>query len=334
VRSWITRLDALPRMALVREPTPLVLAPRLSAAFGGPRLLFKRDDLLPVAFGGNKVRSLDLIVANALRQGADTLVTGAGSLSNHVRATAGVAALAGLRCRAVYWGTPPARVEGNHLLTRMLGAEIRFTNDFDRDSVDRGIQVSAAEVTAHGGRPYSIPRGGACALGALAHVLAARETLGQCAALGVMPQVVVMAVGGAATLAGWLLGTAVFSARWRLEAIAVSRPADESLARARKLTAAAAAEIECPLDLNGVEVFVHDGFFGAGYGIPSPEGQIAIAAAARAEGVFLDPTYTGKAMAGYLKFLSLGRYAGTDAVLFLHTGGAPSLFTAAVEAMP
>jgi D-cysteine desulfhydrase len=120
-------LDAIPRLGLVKEPTPLTFAPRFSAAYGGPRLFFKRDDLLPVAFGGNKVRSLDLIAADALRQGADTLLTGAGPLSNHVRAAAGVAALTGLRSVAIYWGTPPARVEGNHLLTRMLGAEIRFT---------------------------------------------------------------------------------------------------------------------------------------------------------------------------------------------------------------
>lgn len=329
---WVSRLDAIPRLGLVREPTPLTFAPGLSAAYGGPKLLFKRDDLLPVAFGGNKVRSLDLIVAEALRQGADTLVTGAGPLSNHVRATAGVAALAELRCVAIYWGTPPARAEGNHLLTRMVGAEIRFTNDFDRASVDRGIEACAAEFAARGCHPYSIPRGGACALASLAHVLAVRETLGQCAAVGVAPKLVVMAAGGAGTLAGWLLGTALFGAYWRLEGFAVSRPAAETLARARKLAAEAAAIIGYAFD-GDVEIFVNDGFIGAGYGMPSREGQCAIAATARADGVFLDPTYTGKAMSGYLDLLSKGRYASAEAVLFLHTGGAPSLFTAAVEAM-
>lgn len=330
--SWASRLDAIPCLGLVKEPTPLTFAPRLSAAYGGPKLLFKRDDLLPVAFGGNKVRSLDLIVAEALRQGADTLVTGAGPLSNHVRATAGVAALTGLRCVTVYWGMPPARVEGNQLLTRMLGAEIRFTNDFDRTSVDWGINDAAAEATARGRRPYSIPRGGACALAALAHVLAVRETLDQCAALGLASQLVVMAAGGGGTLAGWLLGTALFAAHWRLEAFAVSRPAAETLARAKNLAADAAAIIGYAFDRD-VEIIVNDDFVGAGYGIPSAEGQSAIAATARAESVFLDPTYTGKAMAGYLDVLSKGRYSDVEAALFLHTGGAPSLFTSAVEAM-
>lgn len=331
--SWTHRLDALPRLALVTEPTPLRYAPRLSAAIGGPRLLFKRDDLLPIAFGGNKVRSLDLIVAEASRRGADTLFTGAGPLSNHVRASAGVEALAGLRCLAIYWGTPPQRVEGNHLLTRMLGAEIRFTNDFDRTSVDRGIEAAAAEILARGDTPYSIPRGGACALGALAHVLAVRETLGQCRCLGIDPKIVFMAVGGAATLAGWLLGTVLFGATWRLEAVTVSRPEAEALARAQAMAAEAAAMIDCAPHLGNVEVVVHDGFLGEGYGIPTPAGQSAIAATACSEGVFLDPTYTGKAMAGYRKMLSEGRYANLDATLFVHTGGAPSLFTTAVEGM-
>lgn len=332
--DWGARLNALPRLSLVTEPTPFVCACRLSAALGGPTLWFKRDDLLSVAFGGNKVRSLDIVVAEALHRGADTLVTGAGPLSNHVRASAAVSALTGLRCIAVYWGEPPARAEGNYWLTRMLGAEIRFTGDADRASVDRGVEAAVADVVAHGGRPYVIPRGGACALAVLAHVLAVRETLDQYAALGVMPQIVVMAVGGAATLAGWLLGSALFGARWRLEGITVSRPADEALARARYLAAEAAALIDCPLDFGGVEVAVHDGFLGEGYGVPSPEGRSAIISTARAEGVFLDPTYTGKAMAGYRSLLSEGRYADDHDVLFLHTGGAPSLFTSAMEGQP
>ena len=331
--SWTADLDALPRLSLVTEPTPLTPACRLSAALGGPQLWFKRD-VLPFAFGGNKVRSLDLIVAEALRRGSDTLVTGAGPLSNHVRASAGVAAMTGLRCIAVYWGVPPPRTEGNHWLTRMLGAEIVFTGDVGRASVDSGIEASAAEVVAQGGRPFRVPRGGACALGVLAHVLAVRETLEQCAVLGIMPRAVIMPVGGAGTLAGWLLGTALFGAVWRLEAITVSRPAIEALTRARNLAAEAAAVLDCRVQLSNVELCVHDGFLGAGYGVPSLQGQSAIAATARAEGVFLDPTYTGKAMAGYSALLSQGRYAGANDVLFLHTGGAPGLFTAAVEGMP
>jgi 1-aminocyclopropane-1-carboxylate deaminase/D-cysteine desulfhydrase-like pyridoxal-dependent ACC family enzyme len=325
--GWAARLDALPRLALVPEPTPLHAAPKLSVAPHGPRLWFKRDDLIPVAFGGNKVRALDLVVADALQKGADTLVTGAGVLSNHVRATAAVASLARLACIGVYWGARPPRAEGNHRLAAMLGAQLRFTGDLDRASVDAGLAQAATEILARGGRPYLIPRGGACPLAALAHALAVRETMAQCAAIGVSPTCVVMPVGGAATLAGWLLGAALFSAPWRIEAFTVSRPASEATARARRLAAAGAEMIDSDVDIDAVAFRVHDGFVGAGYGVPSREGMEAIETTARAQSIFLDPVYTGKAMAGYRAMRARGAYEGVEDVLFLHTGGAPALFT-------
>ncbi len=325
------RLDALPRLSLMTEPTLLHAAPRLSTSLGGPRLWFKRDDLIPAAFGGNKVRALDLIVADAATRGADTLVTGAGVLSNHVRATAALASLQGLSCVAVYWGAPPRCAEGNHRLAVMLGAEIRFTGDADRASVDAGVEEAARAVTAAGGRPYLIPRGGACPLAALAHALAVRETLTQCAALGVTPRSVVLAVGGAATLAGWLLGSALFAAPWRIDAITVSRPASEAAERARKLAVAAVELIESRVDWERVAFTVHDGFIGGGYGVPSAEGRQAIAATAQAEAIFLDPVYTGKAMAGYRALCARGDCDGFEDVLVLHTGGAPALFTSVAE---
>lgn len=330
--GWATRLDALPQLSLIPEPTPLHAAPRLSAALGGPRLWFKRDDLIPVAFGGNKVRALDLVVADALAQGTDTLVTGAGVLSNHVRATTAIASLEGLASRIVYWGAPSPRAEGNHRLTVMLGAAIRFTGDADRASVDAGLEQAASDIRSRGGRPYVIPRGGACPLAALAHALAVRETMAQYAALGVSPGCVVMPVGGAATLAGWLLGTALFGAAWRIEAFTVSRPASEATAQARRLAAASAALIGSDVNVDSVTIRVHDGFIGAGYGVPSREGQEAIETTARAQAIFLDPVYTGKAMAGYCALCARGAYASADDVLFLHTGGSPALFTTSMEA--
>lgn len=323
--AWPQKLDALPRLGLAPEPTPLHPGrPR-----GNARLWFKRDDLLPAAFGGNKVRALDFVVADALREGADTLITGAGPLSNHVRASAAVAALAGIRCLAVYWGPKPPRDEGNHRLTRLFGAEIFFTGQSDRASVDIAIERLAMETKAHGGAPYIVPRGGACALAVLAHVRAVQETLTQCASLGITPSRVVLAVGGAATLAGWLLGTALFGASWRIDAFSVSRPVTEALMRASRLAQEAAALIDAPAWLDRVELHLADDYIGSGYGLPSPEGQRAIVETAREDAILLDPVYTGKAMAGYRNLLSRGDVDG-DA-LFLHTGGAPSLFTAIAE---
>jgi len=268
-----------------------------------------------------------------LHQGANVIVTGAGVLSNHVRAVAAVAAMTGLRCEIVYWGPPPPRIDGNHLLTRMLGAQISFTGDSDRASVDGAIAAILPALRAKGESPYGIPRGGACALAALSHVLAVRETLHQLASFDIRPDVVFMAVGGGATLAGWLLGSALFGASWRIDAVSVSRPAGEAMARAESLAVEAAALIGCSFTFGRARAVVHDGFIGEGYGVPSNAGQDAIASVARIEGVFLDPVYTGKAMACYRALIEKGHFEDASTALFLHTGGAPGLFTASVERM-
>ncbi len=332
-RSLERRTDPrdLPRLALIPAPTPLLAVPALGRALGGPALWMKRDDLIPFGFGGNKVRGLELIIADALETGADAVVTGAGPLSNHVRATAAAASVAGLRMVAIYWGTPPKRLEGNHRLSVLLGAEIRFTGETDRSSVDRGLEAEAARMRAAGGCPYVIPRGGACALGAIGHVMAVAEVMAQCAGAGIAPDCVVMAVGSGGTMAGWLLGSRLFGAAWRVEGITVSRPAAEARQRVAALTAEAATRLGHGTAIEPGEVVIHDGFIGAGYGIPSAEGEAALALAARSEGLLLDPTYTAKALAGYRALLASGQYRRDRTVLFLHSGGAPSLFASQDE---
>lgn len=322
------RLAALPRLPLAVLPTPLTAAPSLGAAIGLPGLWIKRDELIGFGFGGNKVRGLEFLVADALAKGAEVLVTGAGSQSNHVRATAAAAAFAGLGCVAVYWGEPPAQPQGNFALTRMLGARCRFTSELDRASVDRGIEDAAAGLRAEGLRPYPIPRGGACALGVLGHVLAVREFQIQCASLRLEPAAVVLAAGSGGTLAGWVLGKRLFGARFRIEAVGVSRPAAETRARVRTLAAEAAALLGFDLAaaISDDEFAVHDGFIGEGYGIPTPEGLAAIRTAARAAGVFFDPIYTGKAFAGLTALSASGRFRDGGPVVFIHTGGEPALF--------
>lgn len=319
------KLSALPRQRLIRSQTPLQPLRRLGKLLGNSGIWCKRDDLIDFGLGGNKIRGLELLAADALLNGADTLVTGAGAQSNHVRATAAVAACLGLRCLAVYWGEPPKRADGNFRVTRMLGADAIFTGDADRSSVDRGIGVQCRELAKRGLRPYAIPRGGACALGALGHALAARELYEQCRSLGMTPSTVVLAAGSGGTHAGWLLGTHALGNPWRIESYTVSREAGEVREQIAALAGEAAALLGLDWQFAGSEVAVHGGFLGDGYGIPSPEAAEAIRLVARAEGLLLDPTYTGKAMAGFLAQLRHGPSRGETSV-FIHTGGEPAFF--------
>lgn len=319
-------LKNIPRVPVAFLPTPIMEAPRLAAAIGGPTLWIKRDDLTGFGFGGNKIRGLEFLLADALAQGADTLVTGAAPQSNYVRATAAVAAHAGLNMIAVYSGTPPPQVQGNYRLTRLLGAEIRFTGDADRASVDGAIEETANELRSAGQRPYTIPRGGASVLGTLGYVQAAYELAEQCAAKGIVPDAIVQATGSCGTQAGLLAGAQLLRLPWRVEGFTVSRPVDEVKSRVLALAQAAIERLGSRHTIAPQDVIVHGGFIGSGYGVPTAEGAEAIRLVARREGIFLDPTYTGKAMAGFLAYCRAGHFRREETILFLHTGGEPALF--------
>src|SRR5258706_9674615 len=325
--SAFDRLDALPRDHLGLTPTPITAAPELARAVGLRELWIKRDELLGFGFGGNKVRGLEFLLADARAKSADTLVTGAGPQSNHVRATAAAAAHAGMDAVAIYWGDAPPAIHGNLKLTHCLGAQVRFTGNAERAHVDVAIEAVANELIAAGRRPYAIPRGGACALGVLGHVLAARELHRQCVAIDRMPGTIVLAVGSGGTLPGWLLGTALLGARWRVEGVSVSRPADEARDRVIQLCTEAAALLELPQHVHAPDVSIHDGFIGDGYGVPSTAGDDAVVRAARVQGLFFDPTYTGKAFAGLCSLARVGRIDDASPVVFIHTGGEPALFS-------
>lgn len=318
-------LAQLPRRVLAEFPTPLLQMRRLSWELNGLEIWFKRDDLISFGFGGNKVRGLELLMADAIAQSAEVIVTGAGAQSNHVRATAAAAACLGLRCIAVFWGDAPERIDGNYRLTRMFGADAVFTGDPDRASVDRGIEKVCEELRRQGWRPYSIPRGGACALGSLGHVLAARELFVQCQRLGVQPDAVFLATGSGGTHAGWLLGTRLLGSPWTIESFTVSREPKAVRSEIARLATEAAALLGLDWRFAAEEAIVHGGFIGAGYGIPTPGAAGAIRLVGRTEGVLLDPTYTGKAMAGLLEHLRRG-LVSYRCLIFLHTGGEPTFF--------
>ncbi|MBL1266070.1 1-aminocyclopropane-1-carboxylate deaminase/D-cysteine desulfhydrase [Methylomicrobium sp. RS1] len=326
-RAAIQALERkIPRRRLASYPTPLQRVGLLSPADGGPALWIKRDDLIGFALGGNKIRGLEVMLADATARGADTLITGAGVQSNHVRATAFAAAHAGLDCIAAYWGKPPAQIDGNYRVTTMLGAGVYFTQDDDRASVDAAIEALAAQLRGSGKRPYPIPRGGACLMGVLGHVLAVCEMYQQCAELSLGPDAIVLAVGSGGTHAGWLLGTKLLNLDWPIVGYSVSRDPAEAILQIARLANEAAAWLGFECGFSAADVQVEGGFIGPGYGIPSPVGAAAIKRLARAAGVLLDPVYTGKAMAGYLNGLGAGAFDACGNVIFLHSGGEPAFF--------
>jgi len=319
-------MTLLSRYPLALLPTPLVEAPRLSRALNGPRILFKRDDLTGFGFGGNKIRGLEYYLADALNRRADVIVTGAGPQSNHIRATAAAARVAGLDIVAVMHDSRPAETQGNLLLDALLGAEVRFTNNPDRALVDTQIEEVAEELRRSGRRPYVIPRGGASALGALGYVECVRELDAQFRALDVRPARLVLATGACGTQAGLVAGAKRDGAAYSILGVTVSRPLDECVARVTRLANEAARLAGSEIDVRPHDVTVRAGFIGRGYGIPTPEGVAAIRMVARLEGIFLDPTYTGKAMAGLIDEIRSGRIGKAETIVFLHTGGEPALF--------
>lgn len=292
-------------------PTPLVDAPRLAAALGVPSLLVKRDDLTGFAVAGNKARQLDLLIADARTHGADVLVTGGSLGSNFVQAAAAAAAWAGLRCVLVLAGAPVPRTSHPNLAAATTwGAEVRFTGDPDRTSVDRRLPVVAAELAAAGAVPYVCPRGGASAVGARGYRLAVDELLAQ---LDGADPVVVVATGAGGTLAGLVAGRVATGRPLRVVGASVSRPADEVAARVLDLACQVADLAGEPLPV-AADVEVVDAR-GEGHGIASPQGDVAADLALRTAGLVLDPVYTAKALA-VLPAVAAGRPA-----LFWHTGG-------------
>ena len=317
-----------PRVSLVLEPTPLHPAERLSGELGVPVLL-KRDDLAGTGLGGNKLRGLEYLIADALGQGCDCLVTGAGPQSNWTMLAALACVRYQLEPHVVCYGSSAAD-EGNMRLHRWLGVDVRFTGDPGRSSVDAGIEAVTAELRAAGRRPYPVPRGGATPLGALGYVRASVELAAQLEALGEQPSGLWLATGSCGTQAGLVAGAALTGAPYEVVGVTVSRPVAECRERVRALAAGAAA-------LGGItaglaEPAVLGGWIGPGYGAASAEGERAARMVAAAEGIFLDPVFGAKAMAALIAECRAGRVRGTQ--VFLVSGGAPTLFAGSRDAAP
>ena len=323
-------VERFPRVSLGHGPTPLEEMPRLAAHLGGPPLLVKRDDCTGLALGGNKVRKLEYLLAEARADGADTVITVGGVQSNHARQTAAAAARIGLRCELVL----PRMVErydalyeenGNVLLDRLLGAGVHVVQDAEAATA-KVLELGAAAEAA-GGKAAFLPAGGSTATGALGYVRAAIELTEQCESRGLAPSRIVLAASTGGTQAGLVSGLAALESAIRVLGIAVYDTPEATAQRVRDLADATSGRLGRSR-VAGDRIDVRGGYLGDGYGIPTEGMREALDLAARLEGLLLDPVYSGKAMAGLVDLARSGSLGGrNDApVVFLHTGGTPALF--------
>jgi D-cysteine desulfhydrase family pyridoxal phosphate-dependent enzyme len=316
------RIAALPRERLVTLPTPLDHAPRLGRELGC-ELLIKRDDLTGIGLGGNKLRKLEFILGQAKADRVDTLLTTGGLQSNHARLTAAVAARAGMNCELHLKGEPTTSRISNLLLDALFGAKIEICGAVDYADIDRRMNARADELARTGRKALVIPLGGATALGTVGYVLAFREIFDQLGASQSGPLTIVVAGGTGSTAAGLLLGASIWAQDTRVIVVSASWSREVLTGEIRRCAADAALLLgvaEPRLD----HVQVEDGYVGPGYARPSEQGCAAVRRVARAEGIVLDTTYTGKAMSGFIALASPGQ---RGKIVFVHTGGTPELFT-------
>ncbi|HHQ6625464.1 TPA: D-cysteine desulfhydrase [Serratia fonticola] len=317
------QLAQFPRLDLVGSATPLEKLSRLSD-YLGREIYIKRDDVTPMAMGGNKLRKLEFLAADAVRQGADTLVTAGAIQSNHVRQTAAVAAKLGLQCVALLENPIDTKAEnylsnGNRLLLDLFNVEVVMCDALH----DPQMQLAdlATRLEAQGFRPYVIPVGGSNALGSLGYVQCALEIAAQ--SHGINFSSIVVASGSAGTHAGLAVGLQQLLPESELIGVTVSRKVIDQLPKVEQLQKAVA----CSLNIDELApITLWDDYFAPQYGMPNDEGMAAVKLLAQQEGVLLDPVYTGKTMAGLIDGISQKRFRDEGPILFVHTGGAPALF--------
>jgi D-cysteine desulfhydrase family pyridoxal phosphate-dependent enzyme len=317
----------LSRLPLAHLPTPIDFLPHLSRKLGGPRVLIKRDDQTGLAFGGNKTRKLEYLLAEAKKNEADTLITTGAAQSNHCRQTAAAAARKGFRCRLVLVGPEPEETTGNYLLDKLVGAEVVWTRPEDRD---RTLQAAFEDIQNAGHRPYLIPYGGSNQIGAGAYAVAIHELQAQIPDSEI--DWIVFASSSGGTQAGMVAGAKLFDLQAHILGISV----DESGSVLSERVAALASDVtelfgerqDIPLR----EIRVNDDYLGGGYGVMGEPEREAIQLFARSEGILLDPVYTGRAAAGLLDLIRTGTFRTEETVLFWHTGGTPGLFAERYQA--
>ena len=322
-------LAKFPRRRYTPSTTPIEKLSRLSDALGGPTIYMKRDDLLGLAGGGNKTRKLEFLVADAIIQGADTLITCGAVQSNHCRLTLAAAVKEGMKCRLVLEervaGSYNPDAGGNNFLFKLLGVEKIKVVPGGSDMMAEMLKI-ADELAAEGRKAYVIPGGGSNSIGATGYVACAEEILGQMFERGLKINRIVCASGSTGTHAGLVTGFYGCNSNIPVIGINVSRTKDiqEELVYDLVKETAAHLEISAPIPRDAILCF--DEYVGPGYSLPTPQMAEAVKMLARLEGILMDPVYTGKAMAGLIDLVRKGYFKKEENLLFVHTGGSPALY--------
>ncbi len=322
-------LAALPRVRLALTPTPLMEAPRLSAELGGPRILFKRDDLTGAGLGGNKVRKLEYVIGRALAEGADTLVVCGGFQSNLARIASAMGSQLGLHVELVLGGVPGEAREpvGNLMLDHLYGAKVRFVETEPRWEFGTALEDVMIELRSQGRKPYLVPLGASSAEGMASYIEASMEMLEQFRLQQLLPDYLYVAVGSGGTYSGLMLAQENMPLPHKVVGVSVSRTTEHYREHLAADMRQAASQLGLPAVPTAAQIDIEDRYRGNGYGEVSDGCNHAISLVAKTEGILLDPVYSGKCMHGLIEHIRQGRIGPDATVVFLHTGGWPALFS-------
>ncbi len=320
-------ISDFPRISFGRLPTPLYKLEAASRRFGKD-IYIKRDDMTGVALGGNKIRKLEFLLADAKGKGVEVVFTTGGPQSNHAMLTAACAARIGMKAILVLKKQGELS-GGNLILDEILGAEVRFVEADDYDVIYEEIDRIAAEYEKKSQKTYLIPMGGSVPLGSLGYVNCAKEMAQQCKDLGICPDVIISATGSGGTYAGITYGAKLFMPETRSIGVGVSDEPFEEIT----LDLMKGVKELLESDVDPIAEDIHMEYhIGPGYALPDQEGSDAVRWLARNEGILVDPVYTGKALAQFFSMLEKGCFENDKTLIFLHTGGAGGLF--AVDLVP
>ncbi|MEA1993767.1 MAG: D-cysteine desulfhydrase family protein [Euryarchaeota archaeon] len=323
-------INAIPRKKVGRLPTPLERIPNFSKAIELPNLYIKRDDMTGIGYGGNKIRKLEFLLADAMEKGADTVITTGGVQSNFTRETTACAAKLGLKTVLVLIGEEPKKYRGNLLLEKLMGADIHFVSAEDLDEgaekAEDLMRSLSEELEEKKHNCYIMPVGGATPIGCLGFAKAFLEMHEQAKKRGITPDYIISATGSGGTQAGLVVGKKMTDSDARIAGIRVGWMFEPYNAMVAEMAQRTADLLNIKKPITEEDVTTYTDFIGDGYDIPTKEANNAIELMARTEAIFLDPVYTGKAMAGLIGLLDRGEISRDDTVVFWHTGGDIALF--------